>query len=64
MSLAYRFAADALLSFRALDVELQETVLDVLEELSENPWRLRPDAAGEAIHEADVLFAGCDVSCS
>lgn len=53
MSLIYRFAPDALPAFRAMDIGLQEHVLDVLEDLVANPWRLRFDESGIAIFDGE-----------
>lgn len=61
MSLNYHFAPDALPAFRAMDVDLQEHVLDVLEDVVENPWRLQFDEGGTAIFDGEYISN--DVRC-
>ena len=39
MSLTYRFAPDAMIDFKLLPIPHQEAVLDLLEEVVDEPWR-------------------------
>ena len=53
MSLTYRFAPDARIDFKLLPIPHQEVVLDVLEEVVDEPWRggvAGQDQESEAAH--------------
>ena len=54
----YRFSPDTRITFASLEVEVQEAVLDELEDLADNTWKLRADAAGVADHENDAFVRG------
>ena len=54
----YRFSPDASLTFATSDFDQQEEVLDVLEDLLAETWKLQPDAASVARFDTDVFIAG------
>ena len=50
------FAPDVWLTFQALDIPVQEAVLDALEQVLANPQQLRYGSAMVAVHEAEVYL--------